>query len=265
MITVQECRPGEPLIEDEWKKWVSGERIACRPLFGKTTEYFAWNRTGKIWEVNKAFPSIRGDPNRLDQLRSFTRRILAIEFKATFASGPAKINPSAKVFRENAHLNAFLESPEVRLAYWKCFLIPYIQSHTPEECTQTLLNPPDEIVEATRRVVAQMANGGINVPDSYLSEDEEARQTNEAAELIIKVFERARELGRNSVKHYDVAKTFKNIIPGAHHPSRKGTTKLENLERAIALWPHLVLNDEDRKQMRFLDFNYGLAIQLLDQ
>ena len=36
--------------------------------------------------------------------------------------------------------------------------------HTAQQCRQTPLNPPSEVIEETRHKVAQMANGGVQAP-----------------------------------------------------------------------------------------------------
>ena len=145
-LTVQECKSEYALIEDEFKKWVPGERIACRPLFGKSTKYYKWNLCAKVWEMNTTFPSICGDPKRLDQLRSFLRRIRVVEMKAAFSSDPTKTSVEGMVFREDATLAEFLDSAEVRLAYTKCYVHPFIEQHTAEQCRDILLNPAPEII-----------------------------------------------------------------------------------------------------------------------
>ena len=70
---------------------------------------------------------------------------------------------------------AFLEGDQTRLAYIKHFLIPFIQEHTADQCRQILLNPPQELVDDTRRAVARMANGGLEVPGEYRTEEEDSR------------------------------------------------------------------------------------------
>eukprot|EP00971_Amphidinium_carterae_P042674 838801-Amphidinium_carterae.1 len=60
-ITVQECNGGAPLIEDIFKKFVSGEKLATRPNYGVNTEYFSWSHCGKFWEMNLITPTIKGN------------------------------------------------------------------------------------------------------------------------------------------------------------------------------------------------------------
>ena len=52
--TVQENQGGVPWIEDVVKRWLSGEYVACRALFGKSTDLFSWIRCLKYFEWNRA-------------------------------------------------------------------------------------------------------------------------------------------------------------------------------------------------------------------
>ena len=81
-----------------------------------------------------------------------------------FTGDETKLDCSNRVFPEDPTLSPFLESLEAKLAYIQVSLIPFIQRYSPADCRRALMNPTDEIREATRRVVAQMANGGIHPP-----------------------------------------------------------------------------------------------------
>ena len=100
LVTVQECQPGAPLMEDIWKKWISGEKIATRPLYGLSTVYHRWNLCGKFWEVNEAFPSIHGDVSNWTSLYSFSRRMLVLEMDACFEAADSKVDIENKVFED---------------------------------------------------------------------------------------------------------------------------------------------------------------------
>ena len=43
----QECDPAVPIVEEVFKKLISGESIARMPLFGRTTVYYRWLKTCK--------------------------------------------------------------------------------------------------------------------------------------------------------------------------------------------------------------------------
>ena len=92
--------------------------------------------------------------------------------KAAFSSDLTETNVEGMVFREDATLAELLDSDEVRLAYTKCYLHPFIEQHTAEQCRDILLNPAPEIIDATKRVVAQMANGGVEPPDGIMNASE---------------------------------------------------------------------------------------------
>lgn len=184
-ITVPEVEPGIPLEEANTKRWISGDRIACRPLFGKTTTYYSWSKSMKVVESNVKLPSIRGDPRDLHSLRSMLRRFIHVELGGMFTSDPEKVSIDGKSFVEDATLAEFLSSDWIRLAYIKRILLPFIEITTLEQCRGNLLNPPAVIVEATRRLVAQMANGGLDMPGNMKSKTEDD-EVAKRAELLIK-------------------------------------------------------------------------------
>ena len=153
IATVQENKAGAPWIEDIVKRWLSGEFIACKALFGRTTELYNWLHCRVYLEWNQAFPSIRGDWRNVQSLFSFWRRLATIELESVFTSDPSKVRIGDRVFEEK-DLNAFLSSPEARLIYIRSHLILSIQKHTAEECREAIKNPSPRIVEVTKRVVA---------------------------------------------------------------------------------------------------------------
>eukprot|EP00959_Pyramimonas_sp_CCMP1952_P163589 3420019-Pyramimonas_sp.AAC.1 len=110
--------------------------MACRPLFGKTTQYYRWLTCAKFWETNRQFPRINGDYKRFHELRSIWRRLRVVLLKSAFTSNPGSIDVDEAVFREDADLMAFLEGDQTRLAYIKFFLWPFIQEYTASRCRQ---------------------------------------------------------------------------------------------------------------------------------
>ncbi|CAK0814461.1 unnamed protein product [Prorocentrum cordatum] len=211
VLTVQECAPGVSLIEHILKCWISGERIARRALFGRVTEYFRWDKCAKFWETNMACPSLAGDPERLDLLRAWLRRIICVELTATFSADRAKVSVDDRVFPEDADLSEFLSSPEVRFAYITMYIIPLIKSKTVDELRQILMMPNEELRAATRRLAAQMANGGLDAPPGLMSERAENLAIEAAKKVVISAHEDAWQ--RRFVKKYEVNKYMKNV-PG---------------------------------------------------
>ena len=252
-LTIQECSPGKPLLEAEFKRFASGEYVACRPLFGKETAYYRWNNCAKYWELNMQFPSIEGDCSKLWELRSMTRRIRVITLRSIFTSDSGAVDIENARFKEDADLMDFLEGPYVRLAYVKHFLIPYIRAHTAEECRKRVLDPPLEIMEATRRVVAQMANGGLEVPAAYRTAEQDDQRLKEARDIVVKAHTDVAP--SRKLKEYDVCRVCKSV-PGAFRPNKAGTpTRLDNLRDAMDSWPHLI-HLTGGKDLVFLDLNY---------
>jgi hypothetical protein len=248
----QECQAGVALIDDVWKKWVSGERLACRPLFGKVTECYRWAVCAKYWECNKTYPSIKGSPKRLDQLKSFVRRLVVLELQASFTGDETKLDCSNRVFPEDPTLSPFLESPEAKLAYIQVFLIPFMQKYSPADCRRALMNPPDDIRDATRRVIAQMANGGIHPPAEFKSEAEEKKDVAEAAAHVriahLSTIDAGRFLNKNRVA------SIKDL-PGTFRQSARSKSKYDNLIQYASLWPYLLAHSSS---------GYGAGFRRLD-
>ena len=235
--TVQENQGGVPWIEDVVKRWLSGEYVACRALFGKSTDLFSWLRCVKYFEWNRTYPSIRGDWRNMHSLRSFWRRLAVIELGAVFTSDPSKVNVDGKVFHEK-DLTAFLESPEARLVYIRSYLIPFMQKYNAEKCRQILKNPSAEVVEATQRVAAQMANGGLELPKEWMDARGRQRVAQEAKALLMEVHA---WLGDDclSIKMYDLVKKKDNPIPGTITGKRSGKSRQQHFEDAVNDYPYI--------------------------
>ena len=237
-MTVQECSPGSPLIEATWKQWVSGERLMCRPLFGETTEYFRWNRCAKYWETNWGFPSILGDPFNMSSLRHFTRRLRTARLHAVFTSDPAKVDVENAVFPENSELAHFLESPFARQGYIETYIVPWVLEHTVADTKAMLMNPPPEVVEDTRRVIATMANGGLELPEDFKTASELAECLAKAEQCVRRAHKETRTWPM-PVKTYQV-KSIKSIEGSYRETNKQARTRLNVLTDAVATWPHLM-------------------------
>ena len=207
ITTIQECSPGCPLVEAVWKAFVSGESIMCRPLYGKTTAYYRWNRCGKIWEMNWGFPSITGNPASTHSLRSFTRRLRACQITAMFTSDPTKVDIDNGIFPEDSELATFLESPFARQAYVQEFIVPWILENSALDCKAYLLNPSPAILQDTRRVIATMANGGIDLPIEFMNPEEEDKRVSAAKNIVIAAFKETE--GTGLIKTYNAKKLKK--------------------------------------------------------
>lgn len=161
-VTIPECMPGAPLIEDEFKSFAGNGKVACRPLFGKTTVYYQWERCGKWWEMNKSYPSIRAAQKDARRLRAFVRRFRVIVYSSSFTLDADSVDFDKKVFMDDPTLAEFLGSPEARHIYLHKVLLPYRQHHTAAECVRTLKQATPRIMQDTLAMVQQMANGGIH-------------------------------------------------------------------------------------------------------
>ena len=237
IATVQENKGGEPWSEDIVKRWFSGVFIACRALFGKSTELYSWLFCRIYLEWNRAYPSIRGDWRNMQSLRAFWRRLAVIELGAVFTSDLTKVRIADRVFEEK-DLAAFLSGGDARLIYIRNHLIPFIQKHTADECREMLKNPSPTIVEATKRVVAQMANGGLVLPDEWESPERREARVQDSKDMLMKVHA---SFGENqTARIYEVVKMKGSPIPGTVTGIRSGgVSRRVNFEKAAGFYPFL--------------------------
>ncbi|CAK0872034.1 unnamed protein product [Prorocentrum cordatum] len=236
ILTIQECTPGEPMVEDVMKSFISGDRLMCRPLFGTTTAYYRWNRAARFWECNWGFPSISGSPDDIRKLYASERRIRVVKLQATFTSDPAKVDVENRIFKEDTELGEFLESPFARQAYLETYLIPWILERAASECRAMVMTPPLEILNETRRIVATMANGGLQVPESFRTPEEDTAATESAEKICRDVH--ADQAANGLIKTYEVKKI--KCIPGKYREGRNGEKdRLQVFSDAVSTWPHL--------------------------
>ena len=165
-LTVQECNSGSLLQESIFKTFVAGEKLPCRPNYGKSTDYFSWEYCAKVWEMNNCTPRINGNSDDVSSLKSWTRRLIVCNMESSFSSNSSETDIQNRVFSEDTNLRKFLQSEECKLAYIKHQLIPFISKNSPKSCLDILSNPPDKIQLATLNFVKQMADGGIKAESS---------------------------------------------------------------------------------------------------
>ena len=235
VCTVQENQAGVPWLEPIVKCWLGGEFLWCRPLFGKSTTPYSWRKTAKYFEWNRTYPSVRGNWRQIMTLRAFWRRLAVVELGAVFTSDPSLVNISGRVFPEK-ELTSFLESGLARLIYIRSFLIPFIQSHSADECRSILKNPSEKIVNDTKRVVVQMANGGLELPSEWCSVENREQVVRQARELLVKIHVELH--GRSVVKTYAVGR-LRTSLPGTVSSSKKSKAKIDHLVEAIQNFPFL--------------------------
>lgn len=249
VLTVQETEAGRPLFEGTWKQFVSGQALPCRKLYGKETHYYAWDRAAKYWETNWAFPSIQGDPANIASLKSFWRRIIVLEMGSSFTSCASEEDPEKKVFKEEAELTSILQSGDARLCYIMYHLKPFMAKYGPDDCRRLLLDPPAAIRQKSKRVVATMANGGVDVPEGW--EDESTQEKLKAAAAVVVKKVHSQTAPRLSFKVYETGKM--KVVPGVYKPSTKNVkTKAEEFELALQRWPYLLLKEGSYDVVRLM-------------
>eukprot|EP00959_Pyramimonas_sp_CCMP1952_P220005 4599726-Pyramimonas_sp.AAC.1 len=99
-----------------------------------------------------------------------------------------------------------------------------------------VMTPPLEILNETRRIVATMANGGLQVPESFRTPEEDTAATESAEKICRDVH--ADQAANGLIKTYEVKKI--KCIPGKYREGRNGEKdRLQVFSDAVSTWPHL--------------------------
>ena len=122
------------------------------------------------------------------------------------------------IFAEDCDLAKFLESPFARIAFIEMYLIYWTMAHTAKDSRDIVMNPPEAVLEHTRKVIATMANGGLEVPDHFKTTDQEAEDIASAELIVRKTWTDSATFGP-LLKFYDVKKI--KSIPGGYRKDAK--------------------------------------------
>ena len=141
------------------------------------------------------------------------------------------------------------------------------RKYSAEECRDMLKNPSESVVNATKRIVAQMANGGLELPKEWQSPQEREGTINAAKGILINLFNELEET--RTFKTYHLGKQVKAVsLPGKIVSSKKTDSKQENFIAAVKDYPFLfhisgsdvTKLDLDVRKMESLLDKYGLGI-----
>jgi hypothetical protein len=234
-VTFQECNGGVCLLEEIFKKFVSGEELACRPNYGTTTQYYMWDECAKFWEMNLITPAIKGSPDDLKKLRSWLRRIIVVVYKSTYSGAASELDVDGRIFREDSSLKMFLASPEARCVYFKYHLLPFIEQHSQADCVNALSVPPAGVKADTDRFVQQMANGGLRPYEHPDVTSPNAGSSSDAVNLVLQVH--AELTDKRIVKKYLIDNM--RCVPGTIRDSARTVSRYTNFNRAVAAYPYL--------------------------
>ena len=92
-------------------------------------------------------------------------------------------------------------------------------------------------MNATKRVVVQMANGGLELPGEWQSAQQRERVVKEAKVMLTKVH--AACVGDGPVKIYDLVKRKGSNIPGSLSGKRTGRSRQQVFEDGVLEYPFL--------------------------
>lgn len=250
-VTMQECQGGMELIEDIFKKFISGEKLGCRPNYGASTTYYSWEFTAKFWEMNLLTPSIKGDPAEIGDLESWVRRIFVGRMMGSYITNTDDVNVEDKVFLSDPELRAFLTSEEAKAVYARHFLMPFIRRYSEQD---------------------KMANGGLRpwtpAPSTPVQEEAprsiEAPWSVEQEQTCVRVHTWLRHHNTRRVAGPSAVNRCV-ILPGARTmDGRRGaTTRADRLEAIVKDFPCLMKKDSETFKVLNVDLEKMEALVAL--
>ena len=237
-ITIQECTGGQLLLEDIWKKFVSGKDLPCRPNYGISTQYYNWCECAKFWEMNLITPAIKGSPDNIPSLKSWIRRLIVIVMQSSFTPDTAMVDVENKVFVEDSDLRSFLRSGEARAAYILYWVIPFMQKFTVAETTDFITKPHKDLLATTTAFVQQMANGGLKpyVVPATSAEDQPSHEYVQAMEACIRVHKNM-EISARTIKEAALNKL--SFLAGTSKKIPNKETRAQLFSKAVEIFPFL--------------------------
>ena len=124
-----------------------------------------WERAVESWNGNEK------DVPRISSAKetAFTRRFRGVRLSAKYTCDPNKVSIEDKVFLADPNLGEWLASPRAGLAFWKAFLIPWIETHSEADDRKIVAEPGPQVAKDTCWLIARMA-GEPDVEGDFGSE-----------------------------------------------------------------------------------------------
>ena len=141
-----------------------------------------WRRAAKSWCLN--FGDVPRVPTALDFC--WERRLRAFVMCNDFTCDRDKIGTNSDgrhTFLSDVSLKSWLESDRAGIAYWYCYLFPFITRYSTEDCLKIIASPSPSIKEATDWLRARMqgTTATRNVKE-YRADKENTEQGSHPAE-----------------------------------------------------------------------------------
>ena len=134
--------------EKVFRSWSAGEGLGCRLPHAVHTPLLDWMTCGKFWEMNPL--STPRMPSIVE--RSMRRRFIGIEKVCLFTTDPSEVDCGAKVFEAEEDLESKIESGDAVWCYFRNYLIPWQQDHTPEDARRLITRLAPSLQESTRKL-----------------------------------------------------------------------------------------------------------------
>ena len=246
LLTIDECSGGTLLLEAVFKPFASGEHLACRPNYGKQTEYLSWRGAAIAWNCNRELPRIRVTAITKEYLMAWTERITVLQTTSSFVSDPDNVDPLNHIYLANPKAKEFVSSGLAKYIRLNKQLMPMTELYSLEEMVEKLNNPSQRIRQGSYEFVEKMARGGLTEATSDGQEERDALR--KAKDMLSTVFKSdlVKKQKHHFVKKY-VLRTHPSI-PGLQKErgSEKKPSKIDNFNEAVGLYPYLFKEVRER-------------------
>lgn len=134
LLTFDECRRDQGLVEDLMKVFLGGGKIPLRRNHEAETKYGSFQFVGRSWNLNAGdIPHVA-----TAQEKSNARRYRATFMRSTITNNPEEVSVTKKVFFADPDAKAFCGSPDAVWTFFNDFLWPFMRQFSPQQWSDNL-------------------------------------------------------------------------------------------------------------------------------
>jgi hypothetical protein len=252
MLTFDECRRDQGLVEDVVKVFLGGGKMPLRKNHEGETKYASWEYCGKNWNMNLG--DIPHVPTAEE--KSHARRYRCNYMRATLTNDPEKVDVANKVFLADPDAKNFCSHGESVWSFFHDFLFPLMEQTSPKQWSDALefMAPGSQMMNDTEWLLKRMARAtSADNPDDPTPEAQPHACSSNASKAEALVRETHLAIAQPVFTAWTVNRT---PLKSNHGSCRGKDKKLKSqyLEEAIVHFPHLVRvesKDSDSSSTRF--------------
>ncbi|CAE7300863.1 unnamed protein product [Symbiodinium necroappetens] len=241
MLTFDEVRPGQGLLEDVFKVFVGGGYMPLRRNHEAETRYASWEYCAKAWLMNSG--DIPHVPTAMETSHARRFRCTFLRNTLTYESGEVSIKD--RIFAADADAKSFCSSPSAVWVFYHDWLFPYMTRRTPSQWYEALAHVAtgSQTAKDTDWLLRRLAR----VTDTSSPDEQPEGPKNSCGSAAAAAAERLVREAHSLVTTAFFAPSAINRVAADYNPGvgarSKGSTKklrVEYLQEAIQKWPHLI-------------------------